>query len=131
MVFSADHLSAKVISAVTAGYCEVIQQFITEPQTGSKADWMSAAVVPGAKLLPMTTNGPELAPLMLIPPPELSRIVDCPFVGLRAEIKRFSSGRRLFLDLEREAFEGAGGAADTAGLLFGFGFGFELVDAER
>jgi len=92
---------------------------------------MSAAVVPGAKLLPMTMNGPELAPLILIPP-ELSRIVDCPFAGLRAEIKRSSFGRRLFAGLDRGAFEGAGGAADTAGLLlFGFAFGLELVDAER
>lgn len=88
---------------------------------------MSADVVPGAKLLPMITNGPALAPLMANPP-ELSRTVDCPFAGLSAVIRRSSSGRRLFTGLEREAFGAGGGAADTTGLFF---FGLELVDAER
>lgn len=105
----------------------MIQQFSIDPAMGSNADWMSAAVVPGAKLLPTITKGPELAPLMAIPP-ALSRMVDCPLAGLRAVIKRSSSGRRLFAGRERGAFGAVGGAADTTGL---FLFGFELVDAER
>jgi hypothetical protein len=54
---------------------------------------MSAAVVPGAKLLPTTTGGPELAPLMLIPP-LVSRTVAWAFAEVSAERRRFSSGRR-------------------------------------
>lgn len=63
----------------------MIQQFNTGPATGSSADWISAAVVPGAKLLPTMTKGPELAPL-IDRPPVLSRTVDCPFAGLSAAV---------------------------------------------
>jgi hypothetical protein len=94
MAFSADNFSANVISAVTVGCCEVTQQLNICPVKGSRADWMSAAVVPGAKLLPITTKGPELAP-RIVRPTGLSRTVDCPLAGLRAERRRASSGRRL------------------------------------
>lgn len=62
---------------------------------------MSAAVVPGAKLLPKTTNGPEPAPLMVMPT-SLSRMFACPFSGRRAAMRRSSFGRRLFTEAGRE-----------------------------
>lgn len=77
---SAPCLSAKAISAVTVGYVDTTLQLTIAPPTGSSADWISAAVVPGAKLLPITTNGPEPAPLIEIPMP-LLRTVACPFSG--------------------------------------------------
>ena len=43
-------------------------QEIIGPPTGSMADWMSALLVPGAKLLATTTYGPAF-PLMLKPLP--------------------------------------------------------------
>lgn len=41
----------------------MIRQLSIGPVEGSRADWISAAVVPGAKFLPTTMNGPD-APLM-------------------------------------------------------------------
>lgn len=110
----------------------MIQQFNTGPATGSSADWISAAVVPGAKLLPTMTKGPELAPL-IDRPPVLSRTVDCPFAGLSAVSRRSSSGRRRFAFLARGPLGAAGGAAETTGLLLLllFFFGFAGVGAER
>lgn len=107
----------------------MIQQFSAGPATGSNADWMSAAVVPGAKLLPTMTKGPELAPL-IDSPPVLSRTVDCPFAGSSAVIRRSSSGRRRLAFLARGPFGAAGGAAETTGLLLVL-FGFTGVGAER
>lgn len=66
---SAAVLSAYANAAVTLGWLAIIWQLSMGPVMGSRADWMSAAVVPGAKFLPTTKNGPE-APLivMLLPP---------------------------------------------------------------
>jgi hypothetical protein len=103
----------------------VIQQLKTGPAMGSMADWMSAAVVPGAKLLPITTNGPELAPLMEMPTGP-SRTVACPLAGCSAESKRFSSGRRLFGGFAVDCAGRVG--ADGARVFF---FGLIEADAER
>lgn len=64
--FSAHHFSENANSAVTEGRGEVTRQVSIGPEIGSIADWISAAVVPGAKLLPITTKGPE-APLIVMP----------------------------------------------------------------
>lgn len=77
--------------------------------------------MPGAKLLPMTTNGPD-APLIEIPTGP-SRIAACPLAGLRAEIRRSSSGRRFWV--------GAPPRAGADGTRFAF-LDLELVaGAER
>ena len=60
---SAVDLSVKVISATMAGLLATIRQLRIGPVVGSNADWISAAVVPGAKFVPITTNGPD-APLI-------------------------------------------------------------------
>lgn len=120
IAFSADHLSAKTISADTVGRCETIKQFRLCPATGSMADWISAAVVPGAKLLPTTVNGPELVPLMEIPP-GFPQTVACPFVSLRAAARRLVA-----------AFRGAPrfrAGPDGAWMLFFLGF--KLAGAGR
>lgn len=67
MAFSAADFSSNASSAVTVGCCDVTQQLRICPEMGSMAAWISAAVVPGAKLLPTTTKGPEPAPLMESP----------------------------------------------------------------
>lgn len=85
------------------------------------ADSISADVVPGAKLLPNTTNGPEAVPLMLIP---LLRTEACPLSGSRAEAIRSSFGRRLLADAGRV------GARGGARELFD-GFGLNVAEAER
>jgi hypothetical protein len=124
MAFSAAHLSANVISAVTVGCCEVTQQLNICPDNGSIADWISAAVVPGAKLLPITTKDPDPAPRIVIPT-GLSRTVDCPLAGLSAERRRSSSGRRL---VARFGCEFA--ARTGAGCVRGFFVVFDVADAE-
>jgi hypothetical protein len=87
---------------------------------------MSAAVVPGAKFFPTTTNDSDPVPLMLIPPVVL-RTVAWPFAGLRADMRRASSGRR-----RRAGFEGGGAvfgpAAEEPLLLF---LDPRLADEER
>lgn len=69
------------------------------PPTGSKADSISAADVPGAKLVPITTVGPELRPFMLNADPE-SRTVSAPtapaFDGSWEASKRLSRVRLAF-----------------------------------
>ena len=74
MTLSALCLSTKTISAMTVGVEVMILQLCISPALGTMADSISAAVVPGAKLLPITTYGParprmlssSLAPL--VPP---------------------------------------------------------------
>ena len=85
---------------------------------------MSAAVVPGAKLLPTTVKGPE-APLIEIPA-ELSRTVACPTVLLRAAARRLLSARRPFAGRNCDPLGPVG--AETGGWLFRV---LEFVDAER
>ena len=58
ITFSAPALSVNTISAMTVGVDATILQRWISPPIGSIADSMSAAVVPGAKLLPCTTYGP-------------------------------------------------------------------------
>ena len=88
------------------------------------ADSMSAAVVPGAKLLPNTTNGPGAVPLMVIP---LLRSEACPLSGSSAEAMRLSFVRCLFADTGRVGVKDRGGARE---LLFE-GLGFDDAEAER
>ena len=128
IIFSAVHLSAKAISAVTDGLCEITRQLNTGPEVGSRADWMSAAVVPGAKLLPTTTKGPE-APLMDRPGLGLW-MVACPLPDSRAANRRSAFDRRLLLGLV--GFEGlvrdrAVAPVACAGLIW---FGREEVVAD-
>ena len=68
ITFSAPLLSMKTISAITVGDEVMTLQLVISPPIGVMADSMSAAVVPGAKLLPTTTYGPA-SPRMLIPIP--------------------------------------------------------------
>lgn len=63
MTNSAADLSAYASSATTFGLLAMIRQLSICPVEGSRAAWISAAVVPGAKFRAITTNGPE-APLM-------------------------------------------------------------------
>lgn len=88
MTVSADGFSAKIISAITVGLADMIRQLIISPATPTIADSMSAAVVPGAKLLACTMNGPAV-PLMDIPasPP---RMFACPVSCVIADEMRFS-----------------------------------------
>lgn len=73
ITLSALLLSANIISAMTVGVEVMILQLCISPTVGTIADSISAAVVPGAKLLPITTYGParprmlnpSLAPLIL------------------------------------------------------------------
>lgn len=88
------------------------------------ADSMSADVVPGAKLLPNTTNGPGAVPLMVIP---LLRTEACPLSGSRAEMMRFSFGWRLLADAGRVGVKERGGASE---LLFD-DLGLNVAEAER
>ena len=74
ITLSALCLSTNTISAMTVGVEVMILQLCISPALGTMADSISAAVVPGAKLLPITTYGParprmlssSLAPL--VPP---------------------------------------------------------------
>lgn len=86
------------------------------------ADSISADVVPGAKLLANTTNGPGAVPLMLMP---LLRTEACPLSGSRAETMRSSFGRRLLADAGRV------GARGGARELLLDGFGLNVAEAER
>lgn len=54
---------------MTVGVDVMTLQLCISPPLGIIADSMSAAVVPGAKLLPMTTYGPAV-PRMLISSPK-------------------------------------------------------------
>ena len=78
----------------------ITRQLSMGPETGSSADWISAAVVPGAKLLPTTMKGPE-APLMDRSLPGL-RIIACPWPDSRAERTRSAFGRRGFVRVARD-----------------------------
>lgn len=62
---------------MTVGVDVIILQLSISPPLGIIADSMSAAVVPGAKLLPMTTYGPAV-PRMLISSPNVREL---PFRG--------------------------------------------------
>jgi len=55
MTLSALFFSLKTISAMTVGEEVKILQLCISPPLGIMADSISAAVVPGAKLLPTTT----------------------------------------------------------------------------
>jgi hypothetical protein len=66
MTVSAAVTSAKPISAMTVGLAEMSLQYSRSPPTLRITLSMSAAVVPGAKLLATTTYGPPAAPLMLM-----------------------------------------------------------------
>lgn len=68
ITFSAPILSTKTISAMTVGDDVITLQLVISPPTGIIADSISAAVVPGAKLLPTTTHGPA-KPRILMPLP--------------------------------------------------------------
>lgn len=61
---------------MTVGEDDNILQLCRTPVLGTMADSMSAAVVPGAKLLPITTYGPA-KPRMLNPSLEPLMIVFC------------------------------------------------------
>lgn len=68
MTFSAPSRVANVSSTITVGEAVSILQPSVSPPWGDMTASMSEAVVPGAKLLAMTVNGPVLAtPLMLNP----------------------------------------------------------------
>lgn len=121
--FSAFHFSANANSAVTAGWCETTRQLNIGPETGSMAAWMSAAIVPGAKLLPTTMNGPE-APLIDKPPLSL-RTVACPLVLFNADKSCSRRPLRIVLYRDRVDVTVAG-----AGLRWVW-VGVELADAER
>jgi hypothetical protein len=82
ITFSAPPLSVKTISAMTVGDDVKIWQDCISPPSGVIADSMSALVVPGAKLLPMTVYGPA-SPRIVIPVP--SRWKDA-LVGLFLEV---------------------------------------------
>jgi hypothetical protein len=104
------------------------RQLSIGPEVGSRADWMSAAVVPRAKLLPTTTNGPE-APLMDRPPLG-SRIVAWAFPVSSAVRRRSALCCFLFADFVRVRAD-----ATVAGAGLGFGllvwFGRKEAEAER
>lgn len=86
---SAPRLSANTICAVTEGYDFVILHWRMSPPVGLNAASMSSAVVPGAKLLPMTTQGPDARPLIFKPGP-------CVFVrSVLSIIGRTPDSRRL------------------------------------
>ena len=127
-MFSAVHLSWKANSAVTFGLCPVTRQLSIGPVVGSSADWMSAAVVPGAKLLPTTTNGPE-APLMDRPPLGC-RMVAWAFPDSSALKRRSALCCFLFAGFARVRAD-----ATVAGAGWGLGllvwFGREEIEAER
>lgn len=69
MTLSASPASVKPISAMTVGVAATSLQNCRSPPTLRITLSMSAAVVPGAKLLAITTYGPPAAPLMLMLPP--------------------------------------------------------------
>ena len=77
---SATFLSVKTNSAMTVGRLDMSRQVfrVLMPSASSecweKADSMSAAVVPGAKLEAVTLNGPE-APLILRPDPFFFEVI--------------------------------------------------------
>lgn len=68
MTFSAPAFSEKMISAMTVGWALIKRQDKISPPIEDIEASMSDAVVPGAKLLAMTVNGPA-APRMVNPPP--------------------------------------------------------------
>jgi hypothetical protein len=104
------------------------RQLSIGPVVGSSADWMSAAEVPGAKLLPTTTNGPE-APLMESPLMGC-RIVACAFPDSSALRRRSALCCFLFAGFARVRAD-----ATVAGAGFGLGllvwFGRKDAEAER
>lgn len=69
MTLSASPASEKPISAMTVGCAAISLQNCSSPLTLRITLSMSAAVVPGAKLLAITAYGPPAAPLMLMLPP--------------------------------------------------------------
>lgn len=95
MTASAPARSVKHISAITVGDDATSLQYIISPPTLAMTLSMSAAVVPGTKLLAMTMYGPPAAPLMLIsaaPPTALASAAAATPLFLAA-----SAGARLSL----------------------------------
>lgn len=97
-------------------------QLTISPATASKADWISAADVPGAKLLAKTMEGPDPVPLIAIPFPWLLTLTPR-FASIAATI-RSSRARRDLTGPGREEMVERTVAA-------GVDLGFEEVDAER
>lgn len=95
ITFSAPAFSVNTISAMTVGVDATILQLCSSPPMGSIADSISAAVVPGAKLLPCTTYGPA-KPRMLYPLPG-ARTVACEPVPFRAGSVCTAANKRLSL----------------------------------
>ena len=87
---------------MTVGEAVSILQLCISPPLGIIADSMSAAVVPGAKLLPMTTYGPAV-PLILISSP--GRLGATP---LRGDWDTAVSKRRSFLTCRERGFSRGG-----------------------
>lgn len=140
ITFSAPLFSAKAISANTVGEEVMTLQLKISPPIGVMADSMSAAVVPGAKLLPTTIYGPA-SPRILIPfpAPRTFTWLLTPFVS---ELVCSAAKRRLSLVIRAlESFRGSCETREAWGLLiwwrswphepFTFGFGFGIVDVDR
>jgi len=99
MTFSAPSFSTKSISAITVGWELARRQLSISPPIGAMTASMSAAVVPGAKLLAITVYGLAI-PRMLIPLAPfvaLLRMLTWPFAvfgwsARSSEYRRFPRG---------------------------------------
>lgn len=101
MTWSASPTFVKPISAMTVGCAASSLQNCRSPPTLRITLSMSAAVVPGAKLLATTTYGPPAAPLMLmLPPPFPTAVAFLPallFLGSGASFEGTLAARWLLL----------------------------------
>ena len=133
MTVSALCFSLKIISAITVGVDEIILQLCISPPLGIMADSISAAVVPGAKLVPTTTYGPAV-PRMLSSSPGLFAVVP-----LRCDWVTAASKSRSFLFCRTSWVSRGGRAVRTAldccvswfDVLRMSGFGLGVPELER